>query len=119
MFAFDYDLADGSLSNERVFYKHDGQGGPDGFRIDAAGNVWHAIYGEGRVIKISPQGRVIGQINLPTKNITCTEFVGTELFITTASDDGGEGESKKYGGGLFRVDVGITGVAPHSFKFAA
>lgn len=117
--AFDYDLESGNLSNKRVFYKHEGSGGPDGFRVDVDGNIWHAIYGESRVIKISTEGKVVGQVNLPTRNITCTEFVGTELFITTASDNDGEGDSKLYGGGLFRVDVGTTGVAPHNFKLSA
>lgn len=117
--AFDYDLETGNVSNKRVFYEHKGTGGPDGFRVDVEGNIWHAIYGESRVIKISPQGKIVGQVNLPTRNITCTEFVGTELFITTASDDDGEGDSKRYGGSLFRVDVGVTGVAPHQFKLGA
>jgi sugar lactone lactonase YvrE len=117
--AWDYDADTGAHSNERVFYQHDGSGDPDGFRVDVDGNIWHAVYGEGRVLKISPEGKLVGQINLPTKNITCTEFVGTELFITTANDDEGEGESKAYGGGLFRVDVGTRGLEATSFKLAA
>lgn len=117
--AWDYDAETGAHSNERVFYQHDGSGDPDGFRVDVDGNIWHAVYGEGRVLKISPEGKLVGQINLPTKNITCPEFVGTELFITTANDDEGEGESKAYGGGLFRVDVGTRGLEATSFKLAA
>ncbi len=58
VFAWDYSAADGSLSNERVFYRHQGPGGPDGFRIDQHGYMWHAIYGESRVVKISPSGSV-------------------------------------------------------------
>lgn len=116
VFAWDYSAEDGSLSNERVFYKHQGTGGPDGFRIDVQGNMWHAIYGESRVIKISPEGKLIGEIKLPTRNITCTQFVGTELFITTASDPEGDEQSQKNGGALFRVDVGTTGVEPFEFK---
>ena len=120
--AWDYDVSDGGkLSNQRVFYQHDGPGEPDGFRVDRDGNVWHAVYGEGRVLKLSPEGRLVGQIKLPTRNITCCEFVGTELFITTAADDEAEGgeESKKFGGGLFRVDVGTTGLAHYKFKLQA
>jgi sugar lactone lactonase YvrE len=119
VFAYDYNADDGAISNERVFYHHQGTGDPDGFRVDVEGNIWHAIYGEHRVIKISPEGKLVGEIKLPTKNITCTEFVGTVLYITTADDEEGEEESKKYGGGLFRVDVGITGVPPHNFKLDA
>jgi sugar lactone lactonase YvrE len=119
IYAYDYSLTDGSLSGHRVFYKHDGPGEPDGHRIDVDGNMWHAVYGESRVLKISPEGKVIGQINLPTKNITCCQFVGTELFITTARDDDGEAQSKELGGALFRVDVGTTGLEAFKFKLGA
>lgn len=116
MLAWDYDAATGAVSNERVFYSHAGPGLPDGFRVDTEGNLWHAFYGGACVLKISPAGEVVGKVELPTRNVTCCEFVGTELFITTASDDGGEGESKKYGGGLFRVDVGARGLEAFNFK---
>lgn len=119
VYAYDYDMTDGSVSNHRVFYSHEGTGGPDGHRVDKDGNIWHTIYGESRVVKISPEGKVIGQINLPTKNITCCEFVGATLYITTANDDEGEGKSKELGGALFRVDVGTTGLEPFKFKLGA
>ncbi|KUI59344.1 Putative sugar lactone lactonase [Cytospora mali] len=118
IFAHDYNLSDGSVSGHRVFYSHDGPGEPDGHRVDVDGNIWHAVYGESRVVKITPDGKVTGQINLPTKNITCCQFVGTELFITTANDDSGEGKSKELGGALFRVDVGTTGLEPFKFKLS-
>lgn len=76
------------------------------------GNLWSAVYGESRVLKISPEGKLIGEILLPAKAITCPVFVGTELFITSASD---KGESK-YGGDLFSVDVGVKGVETFKFK---
>lgn len=146
--AFDYSFLEGNISNQRVFYQHEGPGEPDGFRIDVEGNLWHAIYGEGRgeftarqgylsvlclgtgrallhgmfstyiiaVMKISPEGRIIGEVKLPTQNITCTQFVGTELFITSAGDPEGSNQSREYGGGLFRVDVGIGGLEPFKFK---
>ena len=109
--AWDYDVASGgTLSNQRVWYKHDGPGEPDGFRVDTEGNVWHAVYGESRVLKINKEGKLVGEVRLPTKNITCVEFVGEELLITTANDDEGEGTSKELGGALFRVNVGAKGV---------
>ncbi|ERT01522.1 hypothetical protein HMPREF1624_02773 [Sporothrix schenckii ATCC 58251] len=122
VYAFDYDPDSGDVSNERVVYKHNGTGSPDGFRVDVEGNIWHAFYGSGQVLKISPKdGSVIGEIRLPTNNITCTQFVGTELYITTAADEDAEGgeTSKKYGGGLFRVDVGVEGLPLFKFKLNA
>lgn len=116
--AFDFDPETGATANQRVFYQHEGTGEPDGFRVDVNGNLWHAVYGESRVLKLSPAGKLLGQINMPTKNITCVEFVGTELFITTAGDSEGEGGevSKEMGGALFRVDVGTTGLEAFKFK---
>ncbi|KAK8015571.1 SMP-30/Gluconolaconase/LRE-like region [Apiospora marii] len=119
--AYDYSSAAGSaaISNERVFYAHQGTGDPDGHRIDVEGNLWTAVYGESHVLKVSGKtGKVIGEVKLPTQNITCVEFVGTELFITTAGMEEGAGTEQEvdYSGGLFRVDVGVEGVPPHEFK---
>jgi sugar lactone lactonase YvrE len=115
--AYDFDLETGEVSNERVFYEHKGEGGPDGFRIDVDGNMWHAIYGESRVIKINTEGQIVGEVKLPTRAITCVQFVGTELIITTASDpDGPDPVSKQYGGAVFRVDVGTRGLEPYKYK---
>ncbi|KAI5928576.1 regucalcin [Camillea tinctor] len=123
VYAWDYDAGAGAagagqLSNERVFYRHAGAGSPDGFRVDAAGNVWHAFYGGSCVLKISPAGEVVGRVNLPTRNITCVQFVGTELFITTAGVGEGEGTESEVelGGAVFRVDVGVGGLEPFAFK---
>lgn len=121
IYAYDYDPATGEATNERVFYHHKGPGDPDGFRIDADGNMWHAIYGGFNVLKINPQGKLVGEVKLPTRNITCVEFVGTDLFITTASDDDAEGgeESKRLGGALYRVPVGVKGLPQNAFKLDA
>jgi len=118
VYAWDYAGEDGSLSNERVFYRHEGPGEPDGCRVDAEGNLWHAVYGESRVLKISPAGELVGQINLPTHNITCTQFVGTELFITTAAMGKGDGpdEAVELSGAVYKVDVGARGLEPFEFK---
>ena len=70
------------------------------------------MYGESRVLKISTEGKLVGEILLPAKCITCPVFVGTELYITSASD---KGESK-LGGDVFRVDIGVRGVEPFKFK---
>jgi sugar lactone lactonase YvrE len=56
------------------------------------------------VVKISPEGKVVGEITYPTRAITCPVFVGTELWVTSAAEeDEKEVESKKYGGGVFKV----------------
>ncbi|KAK6822762.1 hypothetical protein PG987_014307, partial [Apiospora arundinis] len=119
--AYDYNASSSEkpISNERVFYAHEGPGEPDGHRIDVEGNLWTAVYGESHVLKVSGRtGKVVGEVKLPTRNITCVEFVGTELLITTAGMEEGAGSEQEvdYSGALFRVDVGVEGVPPHEFK---
>ena len=118
LFAFDYDPSSGFMSNKRVHYEHlSGRGEPDGLRIDADGHIWQAIYGEGMVLRIDGKsGQVIGKIRIPTKRATCVQFVGEDLFITTAADDAGEGDSKRLGGAIFRVHVGVQGMDLFKFK---
>jgi len=98
--------------------------------MDAEGNIWQAIYGEGKVLKIDSRGKVVGEIRYPTKCITCPVFVGTELWVTTAGggedggedgEDGEEGEEEEGGGdelagAVFRVDVGVRGLPDFKFK---
>lgn len=114
--AYDYDPSTGAATNRRVFFQMTTHGDPDGFRVDVDGNLWSAVYGESRVLKINPAGELVGEVLLPTKNATCVAFAGTELLITTAGDDEGEGLSKQYGGAVFRVDVGIKGLEVFKVK---
>lgn len=79
--------------------------------MDVEGYIWQAVYGEARVVRISPDGEVVGEIKYPTKAITCPLFIGTELWVTSG-DEGGE----MYRGGVFKVDVGITGLRPFNFR---
>lgn len=117
IYAWDYHAASGSLSNKRKFWKHDGPGEPDGFKVDTEGHIWQAIYGESKVLRISPEGKVVGEIRYPTRAITCPVFVGTEIWVTSASEeDEKEVESAKYGGGVFKVDVGIGGLKDFKFR---
>jgi sugar lactone lactonase YvrE len=118
IFAYDYNAATGDISNERPFYKYDGPGLPDGWKMDKDGCIWQCIYKGGKVLKISPEGKLVGEISIPTRYVTCSCFVGEELWITTAEEDEPEKypESAKYGGGLFKVNVGVTGVKDYKFK---
>ncbi|KAL4974854.1 hypothetical protein BDW66DRAFT_138720 [Aspergillus desertorum] len=120
IFAFDFDEGTGEISNRRVHFDLGEPKEPDGFAIDVEGCIWSAIYGGGKVIRIDTQGKVIGEISLPTRNITCPAFVGTELFITTAKDDKNDDQfpdSIRYGGHVYRVDVGVQGQPRHEFRF--
>ncbi|KAI9815994.1 MAG: hypothetical protein M1827_001986 [Pycnora praestabilis] len=119
IFAFDFDAASGSISNRRIFYHHEGDGAPDGFDIDDEGYLWTAVYGNSQVLRISPEGKVVGEISLPTRSISCPCFVGDNLFITTGAEQEPEKypEAAKLAGSLFCVKVGSRGLPNHRFKY--
>jgi sugar lactone lactonase YvrE len=56
--AYPFDPATGELGVARVFYRTEPPAIPDGATVDAAGYVWCALYGGGRVVRIAPDGRL-------------------------------------------------------------
>ncbi len=88
LWAYDYDLAHGTLRNERVFADCTNRPGrPDGSCIDAEGCLWNAEYGGGRVVRYRADGRIDQVIELPVSNVTCCCFGGEKLdtlYISTA-----------------------------------
>jgi len=79
--------------------------------MDVEGHIWHACHSGSKVIRISPEGKVVGEVSLPTRGITCVAFVGTEIYITSSEEPESEQypESARFGGNVFRVDVGVEG----------
>lgn len=79
--------ADGSLDEGRTFadatklYK-DGDGVPDGLKVDVHGNVWAT--GPGGVFVYAPDGTLLGRIltGVPTANVAWGEEDNATLFIT-------------------------------------
>ena len=76
--AFDVE-ADGSLSNERIFYDAtgmEGKGLPDGMKIDADGNIFAT--GPGGVFVMDAGGKLLGIINTTEATSNCA-FGGKDL----------------------------------------
>lgn len=116
--AFDYDAADGSLSNERVVVNvPDGVGYPDGMTIDTEGRLWVAHWNGSHVLRYDPDnGEILQRIDVPTTKVTSCWFGGADLdtlFITTAlgSQDGGFTDREEYplSGAIFATKPGFRG----------
>jgi lactonase len=83
---------------------------PDSMRVDAEGNVYVALNGQGRVLVFSPGGIPIGQILLPgrdaghyLKSASLALKPGTnEVYIVASDGAGGRG------GAVFRARTFIT-----------
>ena len=119
IYCFDFDPKTGDISNRRPFFKLDEEGvNPDGHAMDIEGNIWHACFGGSKVIRISPEAKVTGVVHLPTRSITCCVFAGTSLFITSGEEEEPDTypDSAKFGGNLFKVDVGVEGMPRYKAK---
>jgi sugar lactone lactonase YvrE len=122
IFKYDYDLDTGSISNRRVFFHVDDENGvPDGHVPDEEGCIWQAIHGIGKVIRISPEGKVLAEVKFPTRGVTCPGFVGEHLFVTSAEEEDPDKfpDSTKFQGSIFKVHVGVQGQTPHKFRLQA
>ena len=111
VFAFDL-TQDGELTNKRPFVRFaPGEGYPDGMTTDSDGNLWIAMWDGARIEKISPQGKRLGFLAMPTPRITSCVFTGEDdaiLYATSASI--GLEDADELAGGLFRVT--LTGALP-------
>ena len=112
-----YDAQRGSFGRRHRFITFD-VGLPDGCTTDADDHLWVAMWGEGVVLRISPQATVVGRIPLPAPHVSCPAFVGPELdtmVITTATKELGEAELREFpqAGHLFVAKPGVSGNPPH------
>ena len=107
---------DGSVADRQPFIQFgDDDGYPDGMTVDAAGGLWVAHWGGGRISRFAPDGTRDRAIALPARQITNMAFAGDRLdrlFVTSAAT--GLPESR-YDGALFEVDAGATGMPTHEF----
>lgn len=114
--AFDYDVATGTPSRPRTFAHWDGETErPDGGAVDSAGNYWIALYGDGRLAQIAPDGKVIAYHPLPAKCPTMCAFGGADLrtlFVTTARQkrDADELARLPQSGSIFAMRVETPGI---------
>jgi lactonase len=91
---------------------------PDSMRVDADGNLYVAIYGQGRVLVLNRSGIPIGQVLLPGRdhghNLQSTSMAlrpGTnDLYIVTSDGSGGQGAT------IFHAKVFAQALRPFSLN---
>jgi sugar lactone lactonase YvrE len=119
--AFDYDAATGTPSGPRVFAQWTGETDrPDGGAVDSAGNYWTAFYRGGKVVKVSPGGRVLAEFPTPAMCPTMCAFGGTDLrtlYVTSARQmrDADELARLPQSGGIFAMTVDMPGLPEPQF----
>lgn len=93
VYAFDYDLETGDIANQRPFIQlpeTEQEIVPDGLCVDAEGCIWSAHWNGWEVVRYSPKGEPLLQIDVPVQRPTSCCFGGTDnsqLFITSSRAD--------------------------------
>ncbi|ANY19350.1 L-arabinolactonase [Tsuneonella dongtanensis] len=93
------------------------EGWPDGASVDAAGDIWQALWGGGALVCLEPtSGREIDRVSLPASQITCPAFGGPDLDILAATSawtdlDDARRAAEPEAGQLFFARPGARGLA--------
>ncbi len=120
--AFDYDEATGTPSRERTFAHWNGATErPDGGTVDSAGHYWVALYGDGKLAELAPDGSIVALHPLPAMCPTMGAFGGPDLrtlFVTTARQKRDDAELARLPqtGGIFSMRVDVPGVPEARFR---
>ncbi len=123
IWAYDYDIATGSVANRRTFTKVDMSkgGAADGSTVDSEGYLWNAAVYVSKLIRYAPDGSVDRVIDMPVKKVTSVMFGGPDLdilYVTSMAKPPlprfpGDGVLR---GSLFAIyDLGIKGVPEPQF----
>ena len=121
IWAFDFDLEAGEISNRRVFAEFaSGVGAPDGLAVDANGGVWVALWDGWCVQRFLPDGSADMKITVPVPRPTSCAFGGPDLstlYITTARIrlSAQQLEDAPLSGGLLAAKPGVQGLRSHPF----
>ena len=96
-------------------------GAPDGMTVDAAGDLWLAIYGGGQVQRYSPDGTLLEVLTVPARQSTCCAFAGPglhRLYVTTATENWSDEQRRTEPGAgmVYRLDTDATGRPAAPFR---
>jgi sugar lactone lactonase YvrE len=115
LYTFTFDGDRGTISDRRVLVTvAEDIGAPDGMTVDAAGDLWVAIYGGGRVNRYSPDGELRETLLVPAEQATSCAFAGPELnqlYVTTATENWSDEQrrAEPTAGLVYRFDTDATG----------
>jgi len=120
IFAYDFDMDSGTLSNKRVLNDTKDYGYPDGATVDAEGCIWSARWEGACVLRIDPRGRIDRVVPMPARRVTNLCFGGHNLdtlYVTTSRLHVPEEDLRSHPlqGGLFCFDPGVAGFEKHAF----
>jgi sugar lactone lactonase YvrE len=121
IYAYDYDGAEGSVGDRRVFARSGELGGlPDGATADTGGGVWSCLFGAGKIVRFTSEGvdRVVeAGVEIPSDVTFGGEDLDRIFFVSVALELGGvEVRSQDAGGLMVIEDSGYRGSPEARFR---
>ena len=121
IWAWDYELESGVLSNRRTFFDTaELVGRPDGGAIDSAGCYWSAGVGGWQLYRITPKGQLDMTIDMPVERPTRIAFGGSDLetlYVTSIRVD--YDSEQPLSGGIFALEIpGVSGLPMPVMQFS-
>ena len=132
--AWDWDAASNTLTGQRVFKQFPPKptnlsfetrlsygGRPDGASVDIEGNYWVAMFEGQRILKLSPGGDILAELQVPAQCPTMPCFGGDDgktLFVTTARHGRSAAELELFpqSGCVFSTRVDVPGLPVNFFR---
>lgn len=116
IFTATYDGKTGAIGTRREFARFaEGKGRPDGAAMDAEGHYWVATIDVGRLSRFAPDGRLVQEIEVPTRWPTMMAFGGPDLrtlYVTSLryQRPADQLAASPLSGSLFALDVDVPGL---------
>ncbi len=115
IYAYDFDIENGEISNERIFVETSHHYKPDGLSVDSEGYIWSAMWDGWKITRFAPNGSVDIEIPMPVQRPTSCTFGGidlTQLYITSARVDLSEETLRKQpdAGSVFVLETNVKGI---------
>jgi sugar lactone lactonase YvrE len=117
VWAFDYDIADGVPSGQRVFADLSAEvGRPDGAAVDSEGCYWVCGNDGGYIMRFTPDGKLDRKVEVPMLKPSMCAFGGKDLdTLLVTSIVSGKPEDAEWGGSVVMLRPGVKGIAETLF----
>jgi xylono-1,5-lactonase len=121
IYCYDYDSLNGNISDRQNFIEFKDAEYPDGLCIDTQGNLWIAMWSNGKIIQFDNEGNRINEIMLPVTHPTSCCFGGkslSTLFITTSMIELSEEErqNQPLAGKILKIETTFQGQPNRKYK---
>lgn len=125
VYACDFEPIGGSVRNRRVLAQFPRReptqplatygGRPDGAAVDVEGCYWVAMFEGARLLRLSPEGKVVAEVRLPVQCPTMPCFGGRDLqtlYVTTARHNRPAAElaAQPWAGAVLQMRVNVPGL---------